>query len=232
MKNTMSIYAEALVSNRSYKNARVDGNAVGVDNARAWKNLVLGAMKPAYEVRKYRYDNMGKAEEIASCDLSALFDAIRPIVNLIGEVNGDKLNAVNVAEEFVAHAIRFRVADISVPMAHARENYRQAKSKLNNFEQGELSNAEYALKLTELEHNFELCEKEVKRLEGEPGNCKRIAEIQSDSAFVRAIEIALGDAILKQTLRPYDEIVAEREKREADRKAKRKANKQAKKSAK
>ena len=220
MSKTMSIYAEALISNREYKNARVNGEAVGVANARNWSALVKACLIPAYTIRKYRWDNMGNKDAIASCDQSALYDAIRPIVNLIDEVNGDKLNSANVAEEFIAQSIRFRAIDTSVEMAHARCEKKSAKEAMDENE------------TEETVANYDHWVSECKRLESLPGNCKRIAEIQSESAFVKAIEIALGDAILKQTLRPVDEILAEKSAREAERKAKRKANKLSKKSAK
>ena len=163
---------------------------------------------------------MGIAEDVAPCDMSALFNAIRPVIALIGEVNGDKLNPVNVAEEFVAQSVRFRVIDITPEMAHAHCELREARKAMNEDE-----SAENVAKV-------EVCKAEVERLEAIPGNCKRIVEVQSESAFVKAVEIALGDAINKQALRPVEEILAEKAAKEAERKAKRKANKLAKKSAK
>ena len=228
---TMSIYAEALISNREYKNARIDGKSVGVTEARNWSTLVKSALYEAYSVRKYQYDNMGNAEIVNACNMDALYNAIRPIIALIGEVNGDKLNAENIANEFVAQSIRFRVIDLTVEMAHARENFRQAKSALNKSEQGSMSDEDYALTMSTLESTLDDAKAEVCRLEGIAGNCKRIPSIQSESAFVKAIEIALGDAITKQTLRPTEDILAEKAQREADRKARRKANKLAKKAA-
>lgn len=220
MEKTMSIYAEALKSNREYKNARINGEAVGVTNARNWLALVKACRTHAYTVRKYRYDNMGMSDEVKPCDMSNLFNAIRPVIELIGEVNGDKLNPVNVAEEFVALSVRFRVIDITPEMAHARCNLREARKAMNEDE-----NEDTIAKV-------EACKAEVEHLESIAGNCKRIVEIQSESAFVKAIEIALGDAINKQELRPVEEILAEKAAKEAERKAKRKANKLAKKNAK
>lgn len=232
MEKTMSIYAEALAFNRELKNGRINGKTVGIAEAHNWSVAVKSCLIPAYNVRKYRYDNMGKSEDVPACDMNKLYDAIRPVLNLIGEVNGDKLNAVNVAEEFVAQSIRFRVIDTSNEMAHARCELKSAREKRDNFEQGEMSKEEYASKYAELSKKYDECNVEVKRLEAIPGNCKRKPDIQSDSAFMKAIEIALGDAITKQTLRPTEEILAEKAAREADRKAKRKANKLSKKNAK
>lgn len=232
MSKTMSIYAECLASNREFKNARIDGNAVGVTNARAWSASVKACLIPAYAIRKYRYDNMGNKDAVQACDMSALYDAIRPIIKLIGEVNGDMLNAVNVAEEFVAQSIRFRVIDVTEEMAHARCEYRSAKSAFDNAEQGEMSDKDFAAKLARLEKTMDDAKAIVDNLEAQPGNCKRIPAIQSETAFVKAIEIALGDAITKQALRPVEDILAEKAAKEQARKDKRRANKNAKKNAK
>lgn len=226
MEKTMSIYAQALSVNREYKNARIDGVTVGVAEFRHWVAMVKAMRIPAYNVRKYRYDNMAMAETVAPCDMTALFDSIRPVIALIGEVNGDKLNPANIAEEIVALSVRTRTIDVSPEMAHVRENMRIARKAVNDYDGND------AVKLAELEAKVEACKTAVAELEALPGNCKRIVEIQSETAFVKAVEIALGDAINKQALRPAEEILAEKAAKEAERKAKRKANKLAKKSAK
>jgi hypothetical protein len=258
---TMSIYAEALISNREYKNARITGKLIGVEEARTWTNLVKNALLPAYAIRKYRYDNMGNTEALETCDMSKLYDAIRPIIALIGEVNGDKLNAVNVAEEFIAQSVKFKVIDITNEMASTRCKYLEARKVLNEYDPDRydpnakpittFSDSIYQIALAkgmsdeeakatatttlypypsleEVEERLEDAKVEVARLESEPGNCKRITVIQTESAFTKAIEIALGDAITKQTLRPIEDILAEKAAKEAERKAKRKANKLAK----
>ena len=114
-------------------------------------------------------------------------------------------------------------------MAHVRANLRVARNAMNDLD---AKAVDYAVKLAEAEAKVEECKTAVAELEAMPGNCKRIVEIQSETAFVKAVEIALGDAINKQALRPAEEILAEKAAKEAERKAKRKANKLAKKSAK
>lgn len=225
MSKTMSIYAEALISNREYKNARIDGESVGVQNARTWTASVKSCLNPAYAVFKDNYDNMTNADEMAHrVKMSALYDTLRPICTLIGEVNGDKINAKAVAEILVGQSVRFRTIDTSNEMAHARLEYKLAKKSLDEAVEGS--------DLVALKSKVDNALAEVKRLEALPGNCKRIVEMQSESTFVRTVEILLGDAILKQTLRPIEEIEAEKAARKAERDAKRKANKQSKKSAK
>ena len=215
--NNFSIYAEALVSNRDYKNARVNGEAVGVANSRAWIASVKAIRIPAYAVRVYRYNHMGDTETVAPCDQSALYNAIRPVLDMIGVVNGAKLDAHNVAEEIIANASRFRVIDITPEMAHARCNLREARKAMNEEE------------TEETVATYNEAKAEVERLEALPGNCKKISEIQSESAFVKAVEILLGDAINKQAVKSAEEVAAEEEAKRAARREKTKAKRAAKK---
>ena len=217
MSKEMSIFAEALINNREFKNARVNGEAVGVANSRKWIAAVKAIRIPAYAVRVYRYNHMGDAETATPCDQSALYDALRPVIDMVGVVNGAKLDIANVAEEIISNAMRFRVIDITNEMAHAREEYRLARKAMNEEETDE-SVAHY-----------EACKAEVTRLEELPGNCKRIPEIQAESAFVKAVEILLGDAITKQEAKSAEQVAAEEEAKKADRKARAKARKDAKK---
>lgn len=217
MEKTMSIYAEALVSNREFKYARINGESVGVTAARVWIAAVKSMLIPAYTVYKYRYDHMGDAEKAATVDQSALYDTLHTVLNFIGNVNGTKLNAYNMAESIISCAVRFRVIDTSDDMAHAHCERRAALKALNDND------------TPEHQANYDRWADECTRLENLPGNCKRIVEIQSESTFVRNVELMFGDAILKQSLRPVDEILAERAAIKAVRDAKRKANKNNKK---
>lgn len=215
-KNTnMTIFAEALISNRDYKNARINGEAVGVTNARVWATAVKALRIPAYAIRVYRYNHMGDAEAVAPCDQSPLYTALKPVLDMVGVVNGAQLDAHNCAEEIISNALRFRVIDITPEMAHARAEKREAKKALDEDESADN------------QANYDHWEAEVKRLESEPGNCKHIPEIQSESAFVKAVEILLGDAITKQSLKSAEQVAAEEEAKKAERKAKAKARKKA-----
>ena len=217
MEKTMTIYAEALMSNRNFKSARINGESVGVTAARVWIAAVKAVLIPAYTVYKYRFDHMGDAEKVAACEQSALYDALHTVLDFVGEVNGAKLNAHNIAENVISCAVRFRVIDTSDDMAHARCERNIARKRLNDDE------------TPENQSTYDKWVNECARLEALPGNCKRIVEIQSESTFVRNVELMLGDAILKQSLRPVEEILAERAALKAARDAKRKANKAAKK---
>lgn len=222
---TMSIFAEALASNRAYKNAHIDGVTVGVDNARAWKNAVVAMLHPAYEIRVYRHDNMGN-KDAAPCNESAFYAALHEVMRLVGEVNGAKLHAKNCGEEILAVATRFRTIDITEEMANARCDMRSANKALNDtlVKKFDTEKAR-ATAIATAEATYATATAEVKRLEAIPGNCKKIVEIQSETAFKNAVELLLGDAITKQTMRPLADVIAEKEALKATRAAKRKANK-------
>ena len=214
---SMSIFAEALVSNRDYKNAKVNGEAVGVVNARNWSASVKAIRIPAYKVREYRYAHMGDAEVVAQYDQTALYTALAPVIDAIGVVNGAKLNARNVAEEIIANVVRVRAIDTSDEMAHARCELKEARKAKEEEETDETI------------ANFDQWKAEVARLESLPGNCKKIVEIKPESTFVKDVEIILGDAIRKQTLKTAEQVAAEEEAKRQARRAKTKAKKQAKK---
>jgi hypothetical protein len=104
-------------------------------------------------------------------------------------------------------------------MAHARCEKRNAKKAMDENECEETIAA------------YDNWVEEVKRLEGEPGNCKRIPEIVSESAFVKAVEILLGDAINKQAMKSAEEVAAEEEAKRQARREATKAKRAAKKAA-
>lgn len=212
-----TIFAQALSDNRNYKNARMDGKTLGVPESRAWNNAVKAMRIPAYAVAQYRHANLANAEIVAPCDLSALYSALHVVLDLVGEVNGAKLHAENIAEIVIANASRIRTIDITVEMASARFEKRQAKKALDEEETAETLKA------------YEDAKAEVERLESLPGNCKKIFEINSESAFVKAVEVALGDAINGQCMKSAEQVQAEEEAKRQERRARTAAKKAAKK---
>lgn len=218
-KTEMTIYAEALSVSRDYKVSCMNGKTLGVAEYRAWNTAVKSLRIPAYTIRQYRHANLGNAETATAIDLSPLYDALHPVIDLVGIVNGAKLDARNLAEEIISQASRIRVIDITSEMAHARCEKREAKKALNEDDTIE-NQAAYA----------EACV-EVERLESIAGNCKKLFEIQTESTFVKAVEILLGDAINKQAMKTAEEVLAEEEAKRQARRAKTAAKKAAKKAA-
>lgn len=214
----LSIIAKALSENREFKNGRINAVSVGsVATARKWIATVKSIRIPAYAIRVYRYNHMGDTEIVTPCDQTALYSALKPLLEMVGTINGAKLDAHNIAEEIIANAMKFRVIDITPEMAHARCELREARKAMNEEDTEETVSA------------YETAKAEVSRLEEVAGNCKRIAEIQSESAFVKAVEILLGDAINKQSIKSAEQVAEEEEAKRKERRAKTKAKKAAKK---
>lgn len=216
MTKTNTIIAEALADNRNYKNAKIDGKTIGVAEARAWQAMIKALRMPAYAIAKAQHDNMG-ATEVKDVDMTDFFNALRPIINAIGEVNGAKLFPENCAQTLIAQAVKIRIIDISDEMAHARSEYREANKVKDESE--------------EKMQAYENAKAEVKRLEGLPNNCKRLFGSEDEAPFIRKIEIALGDAINGQMMKPVEQVIAEDEARHAARRAKTAAKKAAAKKA-
>lgn len=213
----MTIYAEALADNRNYKNARIDGKTVGVAESRTWGNAVKAMRYPAYAIAQYRHANLGNNTIAEPCDLTPLYSALHTVLDLVGVVNGAKLSAENIAEIVIANASRVRTIDITPEMAHARSEKRLAKKAMDENENEDTIKA------------YEECKIEVERLESEAGNCKKLFEINTESAFVKVVEMALGDAITKQTMKTLEQVMAEEEEKRQARRAKTAAKKAAKK---
>lgn len=217
MKKTTTIYAEALSDNRNYKNARMDGKTIGVPESRTWNNAVKAMRIPAYAVAQYRHANLANAEIVAPCDMSPLYTALHAVLDLVGEVNGAKLHAENIAETIIANASRIRTIDISVEMAEARYEKRQAKKALDEDDTVENQTA------------YDNAKAKVEELESKPNNCKKLFEINSESAFVKAVEVAFGDAINGQCMKTAEQVAAEEEAKRQARRAKTAEKKKAKK---
>ena len=220
MSKTMSIYAQALTFNRDFAKNQINAKSLGFAEYHSWKSAICGALTEAYKVAEYRYNHMGDTNTVAPFDLNALYAKIRVVNGLIGEVNGDILNPENLAEAFISEAMRFVKIATSNEMAHAYCERKSANDKLKEDA------------TEENQANYDHWDAECKRLENLPGNCKFKPTIQSEATFMKLIHAKLGDAILKQSARPIEEILADKARKEADRKDKRKANKLSKKNAK
>ena len=220
--NSNSIIAQALSYNRQLKNAKISAKDIGdYALARNWQNAVKALRMPAYTVAAHRHDIMARPAEVAEkIDQTPLYTALRTVLDLIGEVNGEKLNVKNCAEAVIGAASCYRAIDLTPEMAHARNMLREANKAKNDAKTEE----EFA----QAKSVWELWKDEVKRLESEPGNCEKHFEAQKENAFVNAVEMLLGDAINGQMAKSAETILAEELARKEARKAARKDAKAAK----
>ena len=89
MSNTIM---NALVYNNRFANEKITGDQIGVENFETWKTMLENLHRAAYAAYVV-CENSGLTAESVSIDKTAVFDAIRPILSVIGDVNGHKLYA-------------------------------------------------------------------------------------------------------------------------------------------
>lgn len=211
-----TVFVEALRECKRYKSMRITGEVVGVANALAYKNALVSVWAEAYKIRHAQHTNMGKSTDM-TMDKTAYYNAVKSLLSLIGEVNGDTLNTKNVGEELLSEAITYRVIATSEAMAHAYRMRKDAKNALNSGDGDEDTYAHWT--------------DECKRLEALPDNAKKIPVATKEATFISKATLYLADAVTAQEMKSYDEVVAEREARKAAQAERRKARKAAKKQA-
>ena len=89
MSNTIM---NALTANNRFANVKITGDQIGVDNFETWKTMLENLHRSAYSAYVV-CENSGLTAESVSIDKTAVFDAIKPILSVIGDVNGHKLYA-------------------------------------------------------------------------------------------------------------------------------------------
>lgn len=224
---TMNILAQSLADNSAnFKNARINATVLGdVVLTRNWLQAVKAMRIPAYSVAEIRHNNMNvPADKATQADQTPLYDALRVVINMIGEVNGITLDIHNCAEAIILASATYRPIDLTPAMAEARCRKSIASRELREAVGNEAVEAAQA--------NYDRCVEEVKTLEGIAGNCRQQFEAVKESAFVKTVEHLFGDAINQQAAKSAEQIAAEealkREARKAQAKAARQARRQAK----
>lgn len=226
----MNNIAKTLVRNitiKDKKSSRVTGDFVGVEAYSDWKIAIEAAHEAfyKYESAKIKLGN-GTVQSIKDEKNNAV-EAFKAIADLVGEVNGVKLETSIEAMELVSKfAIRTveQYAGQAMLIKSERDNLRK---QLDNVSNG--MSEEY---ISNLEKEYEAKNEELKLEMKKPGSAKKGDTITTYSFFVYNAETRLAKAIEKQEAQSYEEIVAEREAKKAANKAKAKARRDANKKAK
>lgn len=220
--------AEALALNATmYKNRRISDDTVSdAQVVKTWKESVEALRLSAYAVAKCRHNNIF-AETKTDVSLDPVYDCIRPIIDLIGEVNGLKLSAEDCVEPIIGFSARYKSIDTTKEMAAARCK-KESASRL--LKQAVKDGADPDV-ISALEASFKAKAEIVSDMEKIAGNCRQEFTIATESAFMKSMEHLFGDAVAKQAAKSTEEIKAEIEAKKAERKA-RKAAKKAKAEAK
>lgn len=226
----MNNIAKTLVKNitvKDKKSARVTGDFVGVDAYAEWKTAMESAHEKfyKYECAKISLAN-GTVTTIKNERQNAI-DAFRVILNLVGEVNGVRLESSTESMDTIS---KYAIKDIERLAGRAMlldSELKNLKKQLDECGNG--VNPDY---VASLEESIEAKEEELRLEKKKTGSAIKGSTMTTYTAFVYNAETRLAKIIEKQEAQSYEDIIAEREAKKAANRARAKARRDAKKSAK
>lgn len=228
---TMSIY-EAITAGTTIANsgkARVNSAKVGIDIFAEWRVAENSAYEAFYRYVDARRKSARAGEDaVIDADITAnAFNALRKLLNLIGEVNGHKLFANNAMLDAVAGCTMRKVKPLAGEALTQKSVVDNLRAQVNDIHTG--MNPDYVAKIT---NDYEVAKVRLAELKKLAGSCTTEHERVSANAFYLALENELATIVNAQDAKSWEELEAAAAARKADRDARRKANKNAKKSAK
>lgn len=223
--NTNTALVEALQYNNRFASVKVDGEQIGVEAFAQWKTLITDLHRASY--RAYVIcENSGLKAESTSIDKTDIFNAIRTILNLIGEVNGHKLVA-NAEMAIAMISYSGRRGNVDAPeLQLCLSRLSNAKKEYTKYQAINVKDANYkAKKLAEMEQTIAALEEEKSTLLATADMRHKQPTITSFNAFRLDVEHFLARVIDGQLAKTLEELDAEAEARKADRAARAKARK-------
>lgn len=224
-QNTNKTLVDALVYNNRFASARVDGEQIGVENFSAYKTLVEKLHRASYSAYVV-CENSGLKAESNSIDKTEIFNAIREILALIGEVNEHKLVAnAEMAIAMIGYSGRRGNKD-SGELQLCLSRLSNARRELSKYEN---------IKVTDEEHKAKVIadmKQAIANLENEKTELLKTADMRikqptrtNFNAFRLDVEHFLARAITGQMAKTLEELDAEEAARKAERAARAKARK-------
>ncbi len=226
--NTMSIYAEKLSINAEFagKYAKLTKDTLG-DNYATWKKTIIDCLEVAYDVYEIRHNN-GMADDV-KVDLSALYEKVYAVRDMIGEVNGRKLNSKLIAETLVGISHTFRKAAFSNDAASAECDLESAKASKRIAEKRPITNSfteeVKAQAIAKAQKAVDDANTRIDELSKIAGNYRDIPCPVSETLFLNNAEKELRTIVCGQNAKPYAEVMAEKKAQNDARKQSRKSSK-------
>lgn len=199
-----------------------DGTTVGVANATAYKSALVNILHKGYHYANESMKVIAKSSGVVSDEVkNDYFAAIRALVALIGEVNGDTLNTKALADTLLAKTFKLDSAPMCLTNdgAHCWSMLKEARKVVSKADEPTPE------QLAEVER----WKNEYDHLNSEGGHFRDKHIIVSESVFIKSATAILSNSINEQFMIPIEEVIAAKEARKAELKAKRAARKSAKK---
>lgn len=220
--NTILNLADSLVYNNRFANVKLSAEQLSAESFATWKTLVTELHKSAYKVYALCENNGLKAES-TSVDKTEVFNAIRNILAVVGDINGHKVYA-NAETAIAIIGYAGKRANVDAPeLQLVKSRISNARRELKTVMQFNSSNKEENIanitaRITELE-----AEKTV--LMATADMCHKQPTKSSDSAFRLEVEHFFARVIAGQLAKSIEELEAEELARKEARKAAAKARK-------
>lgn len=221
-KKTITVWEEFFHYSANRCKVIPDGTTVGVANATAYKSALVNILHKGYNFSNESMKILAKNSGVVSDEVkNDYFAAIRSLIALIGEVNGDTLNAKAIADLFLSKTFKLDPSPmcLTVESAHCWSMLKESRKVVSKTDEPTPE------QLAEVER----WKNEYARLNAEGGHFRDKHIIVSESVFVRSATAILSNAINEQFMIPLEEVIAAKEARKAELKAKRAARKSAKK---
>lgn len=221
---TITNIQDVLTLNNRFANVKISAEQLSAESFSNWRSLISDLHRAAYKVYAL-CENSGMKAESDTVDKAEVFDVLRYILGVIGDVNGHKLYA-NAESVIAIISYAGKRGNVDAPelqlcksrVANAKKELRLAES-LNGLDPDYISN---------LKSEIERLEDEKFALMSEPDMCFKKPTMTTENAFRLDVEHFLARIITGQLAKTIEELDAEAEERRAARKAAAKARKAAK----
>lgn len=225
MSNTTLI--NALVFNNRFATAKLNAEQLSPENFTQWKNFVDALHRTAYTVYAY-CENNGLKVENASVDKAPIYNALRSILDFIGEVNEHKLYANEASAIAIIGYAGKRGYENSNALKDVLDELAFENAKLNRENKAPNGKEAY---IASIEARIEELEARKTELLAQPDNRIKAPTKTSATSFRLDFERYIARVIVGQQAKSLEELDAEEAARKEARKEKAKARKAAKKAA-
>lgn len=219
LETTGNALVDAMLANRGYSDRKLSAKEFDVESIRAWHGKLDALHSACYEVAVKCYNNE------SNVDYAEVYSAIRPLYDIIGEVNGAKLRS------------DFRVATVLTTKAVADKNvnssdlnYELSRKRLASSRLKELEETNGTCEETKekLRNEIEEIEAKIDELKKEYGHKTKQYRKVSASNFYKAVEDFIADRLEERLAMTEAEVQAEAQKIKEARKKKSAENKKRK----
>lgn len=214
--------SSALIYNNRFASVKLTAEQLSPESFALWKSQVEKLHKAAYSVYALCENNGLKAES-TTVDKSAIFDAIRAILDTIGDVNGRALYA-NAETAIAIIGYAGKRANVDAPeLQLCKSRIINARRELKAISAINSANKDQII--SDLNAKIAELEAEKSTLMATVDMCHKQPTMTSDSAFRLEVEHFFARAISGQLAKSPEELEAEAQARKDARKAAAKARK-------